>query len=109
MAGWDPADAGGVPTPLTIETVRSAFDAVAPEAGEVLVTLDPDADVWEALQLDSMDHLAVVERLAQAIGRDIPESDYPQLLTLAAIHRYVDGAAPGSSPTGDGSPSASAT
>lgn len=98
-----------MPNPATIQTVRSAFVTVAPEAGEAFATLDSDADVWEALQLDSMDHLAIVEHLAQAIGHDIPESDYPQLLTLAAIHHYVDAAAPGSSSDGDGSPSASAT
>ena len=37
-----------------------------------------------------MDHLSGMENLSRAIGRDIPESDYPHLLTLDAMRRYVD-------------------
>lgn len=74
----------------TSQTVRDAFVAVAPEVEDELDDLDPQVDVWNELQLDSMDHLSVMENLSRLIGRDIPESDYPQLLTLDAIERYVD-------------------
>lgn len=72
--------------------VHEAFVAVAPELSDELHMLDPDVDVWVELQLDSMDHLSVVENLSRVIGRDIPEADYPELLTVAAIRRYVDAA-----------------
>lgn len=71
------------------QTVHAAFVAVAPELDEELSQLDPEADVWLELQLDSMDHLAVIEQLSGAIGRDIPESDYPELISVAAIRRYL--------------------
>lgn len=77
-------------TETTHSIVDAAFLAVAPEIGDELADLDSHADVWHELQLDSMDHLSVMERLSAAIGRDIPESDYPRLLTLDAIRRYVD-------------------
>ncbi|MEL6893937.1 MAG: hypothetical protein AAFP84_20270 [Actinomycetota bacterium] len=69
--------------------VRDAFEAAAPKLADEFAALDPDADVWVSLQLDSMEHLSVMEHLSRSIDRDIPERDYPQLLTLAAIRRYV--------------------
>lgn len=78
------------------EMVYEGFLAVAPGNDARLRALDPDVDVWEALDLDSMDHLAVMEHLSRAIGRDVPESDYPHLLTLATIQRYVEASTGGS-------------
>ena len=77
-------------TTATATAVHEAFVAVAPEIEDELRDLPTDVDVWAELQLDSMDHLAVIEHLAAAIGSDIPEADYPELITLAAIHRYVE-------------------
>lgn len=79
-----------MPTTATAATVHEAFVAVAPEIDDELRDLPTDVDVWAELQLDSMDHLAVIEHLSTAIGQDIPESDYPELITLEAIHRYVE-------------------
>lgn len=70
-------------------TVTEAICDVAPELAEELGELDAGADVWTELGLDSMDHLSVMERLSAALGRDVPESDYPALLTLAAMREYV--------------------
>jgi acyl carrier protein len=79
-----------MPTTATTATVHEAFVAVAPEIDDELRALATDVDVWAELQLDSMDHLAVIENLSAAIGIDIPEADYPELITLDAIHRYVE-------------------
>ena len=64
---------------------------VAPELEDDLADLDPDADLWTALELDSMDHLTIMELLSDATGRDIPEHDYGRLLTVTAICDYLAG------------------
>ena len=71
------------------QTVTEAILAVAPELDEELAELDPGVDVWTELGLDSMDHLSIMEQLAAAIGTDIPEADYPSLLTVAGMRGYV--------------------
>jgi acyl carrier protein len=60
---------------------------LAPEAD--LDTLAPEANVREALDLDSFDHLTLLIGLHEALGVDIPEADYGQLTTLANILRYL--------------------
>mgnify|MGYP000045944738 CR=1 FL=1 len=60
---------------------------VAPELdGE---TLDEDASLRDGADLDSMDFLAFVAAIADAIGADIPESDYPRLDGIAKAAGYV--------------------
>jgi len=71
------------------ELVRSAITEIAPELGPELAELDPNVDLWRELELDSMDHLSVMTRLAEATGRDIPERDYPSLVTMRAIRDYL--------------------
>jgi acyl carrier protein len=80
----------------TAEDVRAVRDLVlgsiaevAPELEDELGDLDPNVDLWEELELDSMDHLSVMTRLADSTGREIPERDYPQLLTLRSICDYL--------------------
>ncbi|MDH4366131.1 MAG: acyl carrier protein [Acidimicrobiia bacterium] len=69
--------------------VREAILSVAPDVEADLVTIDPDIDAFEELQLDSMDHLNVVTALARTTGVEIPESDYPGLRSLGALVRYL--------------------
>jgi acyl carrier protein len=69
--------------------VRRAITEVAPELAPELDDLDPDADLWRELELDSMDHLSVMTRLSEATGRDIPERDYPKLRSLREICDYL--------------------
>lgn len=76
-------------SPGTTDVVRSAIVAVASDRVGEFDSIDPDADLWSALDLDSLDHLAVVTRLAEHLGFDIPEHDYPQLLSLRQIHSYM--------------------
>ena len=67
-----------------------AIRKVAPERAGDLADLDGDLDFWEALDLDSIDHLTVIEQVSAAIGADIPDRDLPRLLTLNQLTRYVD-------------------
>lgn len=76
-------------------TVLDALDLVAPEAD--LDLLEPDADVADELDLDSIDFLNVVTAISHAIGVDIPERDYARLTTLDDLVGYVVGVTPTSS------------
>ncbi len=67
--------------------VEAAIGDVAPDAE--VTSLDPDADLRDALDLDSMDFLNIVVAVAQATGIDIPERDYPQILTLTGFATYL--------------------
>jgi acyl carrier protein len=80
------------PDPRTQELRRLLDDAilqVAPEVEGELADLDPDEDVWRELQLDSMDHLTIMEVLSDAIGREIPERDYGRLVSVSSICDYL--------------------
>lgn len=70
-------------------TIFAAITAVAPDVEAELRRLGPDVDLWQELGLDSMDHVSIMEQLVDATGRDIPERDYPRLLTLAGLRDYL--------------------
>lgn len=76
---------------MTREELRTAVLAalgdVAPEAD--LAALAPDAELRDALDLDSMDFLGFVQRIAAATGVEVPEADYAQLGTLAGCLDYL--------------------
>jgi acyl carrier protein len=61
----------------------------APEAD--LTELDPNADLREELDLDSMDFLNFVTALHERLDLDIPEVDYPNLFTFRHAVDYVAG------------------
>ena len=67
--------------------VLAALGEVAPEAD--LDRLAPDAELREALDLDSIDFLRFVQRVAAATGVEVPESDYAQLSTLEGVVAYL--------------------
>ena len=69
--------------------VRRSLTEVAPELAAELEDLDRHVDLWRELELDSMDHLSVMTKLSEATGREIPERDYPRLLSLQAISDYL--------------------
>lgn len=77
----DPAEA--------VTMILTAIADVAPELEPELAELDLDVDFWTELQLDSMDHLAIMTRLATASGRDIPERDYPRLTTVNSLRAFL--------------------
>ena len=89
----------GQPYPIIMDAVQR----VAPERAGDLADLDGDIDFWEALDLDSIDHLTVMEGISAAIGVDIPDRDLPRLLTLNQLVQYTDDR-PHDSPAADRDP-----
>jgi acyl carrier protein len=69
------------------ETIARVLREIAPEAD--LDALEPAADLREALDLDSMDFLNLMIGIHDATGIDVPEHDYPQLVTLAGCVSYL--------------------
>jgi len=69
------------------DVLIKAISDIAPEAD--FETLDPDDELREQLDLDSMDFLNVVIALHEALGFDIPETDYPRLFTFNAAVGYL--------------------
>jgi acyl carrier protein len=70
----------------TKKLVAEILAGIAPEAD--ISTVAGDADLREALDLDSIDFLNLVTGLHERTGRPIPEADYPRLFTLDGIARY---------------------
>ncbi len=68
--------------------VKEEFNNIAPEVD--LATIDPAADLREAVDIDSMDFLNLVTALHHRTGIDIPEIDYPKLATLSGIIAYLE-------------------
>jgi acyl carrier protein len=69
------------------ETIFTIIQQIAPEAD--LSTLSPDADMRDALSIDSFDHLNILIGLHEALGVEIPESEAGQLTTLSAMIQYL--------------------
>lgn len=67
--------------------VRRAVGEIAPEVdlGEV----DAGEDLRDAVGLDSMDVLNLAVVLHRATGVDVPERDYPQIVTIAGCVAYL--------------------
>jgi acyl carrier protein len=72
-----------------VTMILSAIADVAPELEPELADLDHDVDFWMELQLDSMDHLAVMTRLSEQTGIDIAERDYPHLTTVSSLSAFL--------------------
>jgi acyl carrier protein len=60
---------------------------IAPEAE--LDQIDPDTDLREQIDLDSMDILNLAIAIHERTGVDIPEADYPKMVTLAGAIDYL--------------------
>ena len=60
---------------------------IAPEAD--LAALRDDALLREELEIDSMDFLHFATALHDALGVDIPESDYEQIASLGSCVDYL--------------------
>jgi len=70
------------------EAVRAAILRVAPESD--LDDLDPAESLRAALDLDSLDFLAVVENVATTTGVSVPESDYLTVDSLDGFVSYLE-------------------
>ena len=69
------------------DRVIGAIAKIAPEAD--LHSLIPNVSVREQLDIDSMDFLNFAISIHDLFGLDIPERDYPKLLTIDGCVEYV--------------------
>ena len=67
--------------------VQEELSNIAPEAD--LSAINPAADLREALDIDSMDFLNFVTAIHHRLGVDVPELDYPKLITLDGAVKYL--------------------
>lgn len=67
--------------------VITELSNIAPETDAG--TIDPNADLREALDIDSLDFLNFVTALHKRLGVNVPESDYPKLLTIRGAVAYL--------------------
>jgi acyl carrier protein len=67
--------------------VLEELNNIAPEVD--LAAVDPGADLHEAIDIDSMDFLNFVTALHHRLGVNIPELDYPKLITIDGAIRYL--------------------
>lgn len=51
--------------------------------------IDPQEDIRDAMDIDSMDLLNLVIALHQRLGIDIPESDYGKMITIDGAVAYL--------------------
>ena len=70
--------------------LQEELNNIAPEVD--MATLDPAADLREAMDIDSMDFLNFVTAVHHRLGIDIPEIDYPKLITLDGATKYLSAA-----------------
>jgi acyl carrier protein len=75
-------------TELEVRTlVREELTRIAPDV--TFASVDPSDDIREAFDIDSMDVLNLVTALHNRLGIDIPELDYPKLLTIDGAVAYL--------------------
>ena len=72
----------------TIDVIRDSLAEIAPEVD--FDALEPDIELRDQVDLDSMDFLNLVQAIADATGVEIPERHYPQVATLTGLHAYLD-------------------
>jgi acyl carrier protein len=70
------------------KAVQEELGNIAPEID--FATVDPAADLREAIDIDSMDFLNFITAIHRRLGVDIPEVDYPKLATLDGAVAYID-------------------
>lgn len=78
-------------TPLTDDAIRTAY---LEELARVAPDIDPasvgaDDHLQDDLGLDSMDVLNFVTALHERLGVDVPEPDYPEIVTLSRAVAYI--------------------
>ena len=69
------------------KVVQEELNNIAPEVD--ITSVDPAADLREALDIDSMDFLNFITAIHHRLGIDIPEIDYPKLVTLNGAVEYL--------------------
>jgi len=70
------------------KVLQEELNNIAPEVD--IASVDPEADLREAIDIDSMDFLNFVTAVHHRLNIDIPELDYPKLVTLNGAISYVE-------------------
>jgi acyl carrier protein len=70
------------------KVVQEELNNIAPEAD--IAGVNPKADLREAVDIDSMDFLNFITAVHHRLGIDIPEIDYPKLVTLDGAYAYIE-------------------
>jgi acyl carrier protein len=69
------------------QTILDILERIAPD--EDLSDLDDSKPFREQMELDSMDFLDIVMELRKMYRIQIPEDDYPHLVTMAGTVEYL--------------------
>jgi acyl carrier protein len=69
------------------EIVLRVLSNIAPEVD--LATLDPERDIRDQMDIDSVDFLNFAIALHNELGVEIPDADVPKLLTLNGCINYL--------------------
>ena len=69
------------------KVMQEELNNIAPEVD--MASVDPAADLREALDIDSMDFLNFITAIHHRLGLNIPEVDYPKLVTLDGAIAYA--------------------
>ena len=70
------------------KVLQEELNNIAPEID--VANVNPKADLREAMDIDSMDFLNFITAIHHRLGVDIPEIDYPKLVTLAGSIAYLE-------------------
>ncbi len=68
--------------------VHEELNNIAPEVD--IATVDPKADLREAIDIDSMDFLNFITAVHHRLDLPIPEEDYAKLITIEGAVTYID-------------------
>jgi acyl carrier protein len=69
------------------QIILDAIRKVAPDVDTA--ALSPDADFREEAELDSMDFLGVLTAVHEETGVEVPEIDYPRIITIDRFAEYL--------------------
>ena len=69
------------------KVLQEELNNIAPEVD--VASLDPAADLREVIDIDSMDFLNFITAVHHRLNIDIPEIDYPKLVTLDGAIAYI--------------------
>ena len=70
------------------KVMQEELNNIAPEVD--MARIDPTADLREVVDIDSMDFLNFVTAIHRRLGLDIPEVEYPKLVTLDGAIAYIE-------------------
>jgi acyl carrier protein len=70
------------------KVVQEELSNIAPEVD--MAGIEPTANLRDAIDIDSMDFLNFITAVHHRLGIDIPEIDYPKLVTLAGTVAYLE-------------------